>query len=256
MRDNKDFIQNITLEYFSNKLTQDKINGSKSIKDKINKSDIKFYKKRIIHFTKELLKNEKQDNIHSNIPTNIENIFYNYIYTVIEHFKQEDLTDILQREHNSKNSISNDNSSNMSNMNIPDIELSESEMIEGTIEGLTQSTPSLNEQIPLDINKINDILINHKIDKTINNINNTLDNFVIKNNIETKNFDINSDISNNTNNTNNKLPQIKKIFLKEPEFKYKGMKKEEINKLKEKENKRKLKKEQKEKKENKEKEEK
>lgn len=217
MRDNKDFIQNITLEYFSNKLTQDKINGNKSVKDKINKSDIKFYKKRIIHFTKELLKNEKQ----MNTSNSIENTFYNYIYTIIEHFKEEDRTDILQREHNNEVSNCNNkdkkllNEYDISNMNISDIDLSD-----------TETT---------DINKINNILINTKIEQ---NTNNTLDTFIIKKN--TQNI-VDFDTSNNNNI--NKLPQIKKIFLKEPEFKYKGMKKEEIDKLKEKEKKRKIKKE-------------
>ena len=58
-----------------------------------NNEDIKFYKKRIIHLTKQLLKKETKTT-----PV-IEALFNNYIKEVIEHFKFTDKKELMQKEY-------------------------------------------------------------------------------------------------------------------------------------------------------------
>ena len=117
-------INDLTLQYFSNKnyLNQKTINqNNKSNNDvNINKKEIKFYRKRIMDFTKKMLRNEIDLN---NINNNIEASYYEYINVLIEDFKINDKRDLLQAEFNNfitdvsmSNNIKND-INNLENIN-------------------------------------------------------------------------------------------------------------------------------------------
>ena len=83
----------IDLLYFSNTYGLKKIaEKEEQKKDIINKEDKKFYKKRIIQLTKDLLKGKGDNNI-------INASFNAYIKTAIEHFKFIDKKEIMQEEY-------------------------------------------------------------------------------------------------------------------------------------------------------------
>ena len=83
----------IDLLYFSNTYGLKKIaEKEEQKKDIINKEDKKFYKKRIIQLTKDLLKGKCDNNI-------INASFNAYIKTAIEHFKFIDKKEIIQEEY-------------------------------------------------------------------------------------------------------------------------------------------------------------
>ena len=83
----------IDLLYFSNTYGLKKIaEKEEQKKDIINKEDKKFYKKRIIQLTKDLLKGKGDNNI-------INASFTAYIKTAIEHFKFIDKKEIMQEEY-------------------------------------------------------------------------------------------------------------------------------------------------------------
>ena len=58
-----------------------------------SKEDIKFYRKRIIHFTKQLLKNEQETT------PEIKALFNDYIGKIIENFKFTDKKELMQKEY-------------------------------------------------------------------------------------------------------------------------------------------------------------
>tara|TARA_B100000073_G_scaffold4197_1_gene3366 strand:- start:948 stop:1442 length:495 start_codon:yes stop_codon:yes gene_type:complete len=99
---------NIDLLYLTNYL------DNKKIKEKeIKKKEIKFYKKRILQVTKDLLKGEK-------ITEDVNSSYNDYIRTLIDHFKFIDKKDIIQEEYQNLNydiSLNIDNSFNMMEMN-------------------------------------------------------------------------------------------------------------------------------------------
>lgn len=83
----------IDLLYFSNTYGLKKIaEKEEQKKDIINKEDKKFYRKRIIQLTKDLLKGKGDNNI-------INASFNAYIKTAIEHFKFIDKKEIMQEEY-------------------------------------------------------------------------------------------------------------------------------------------------------------
>ncbi len=99
---------NIDLLYLTNYL------DNKKIKEKeIKKKEIKFYKKRILQVTKDLLKGEQ-------ITEDVNSSHNDYIRTLIDHFKFIDKKDIIQEEYQNLNtdiSLNIDNSFNMMEMN-------------------------------------------------------------------------------------------------------------------------------------------
>ena len=83
----------IDLMYFTNHQARKRINEKEQEdKNKISKEDKKFYKKRIIQLTKDLLKKECDNNI-------INASFNAYINTAIEYFKFIDKEEIMQEEY-------------------------------------------------------------------------------------------------------------------------------------------------------------
>jgi hypothetical protein len=92
----EDFINQITLDCLINKEVYDKMIIMKKQKN-VNKKDKKFYRKRILNLTKELLL--KKDDDYSEINPDIKFCFDNYVKTCIHYFKIIDNNDIIQQEY-------------------------------------------------------------------------------------------------------------------------------------------------------------
>ena len=82
-----------SLTYLTNPLYQQIIKQQKEIKAASNKSDIKFYRKRISSLTKDMLKGEIPDNDY------IKSIYDTYVNGLIKYFKMVDTTDIIQKQY-------------------------------------------------------------------------------------------------------------------------------------------------------------
>ena len=83
----------IDLLYFTNNQARRKmVEKEEEEKNKISKGDKKFYKKRIIQLTKDLLKKESDNNI-------INSSFNAYIKTAIDFFQFIDKKEIMQDEY-------------------------------------------------------------------------------------------------------------------------------------------------------------
>jgi hypothetical protein len=92
----EDLINQITLDCLINKEVYEKMHEFKKQKI-INKKDKKFYRKRILNLTRELLL--KKDDDYSEINPDIKYSFDNYIKTCIHYFKIIDNNDIIQEEY-------------------------------------------------------------------------------------------------------------------------------------------------------------
>ena len=93
------YVDEITLECLMNKEQYAKhIKKEPVVTTKVNKSDRKFYKKRIYDLTKQLLNNEP---VSENIFPDVTNGFQNYIKACVDYFKTLDKTDILQEDYQS-----------------------------------------------------------------------------------------------------------------------------------------------------------
>jgi len=95
--DIKNIIKQISIDYLINNLSnknKKNIYSSCEVKE-INNKDKKFYKKRILHITKEMLNNVYDDEIKEDV------LFYfnKYINVLIKYFKIKDKNDILQEEY-------------------------------------------------------------------------------------------------------------------------------------------------------------
>ena len=98
----------IDLLYLTNYLDNKKIK-----ENEIKKKEIKFYKKRILQATKDLLKGEM-------ITEDVNESYNDYIRTLIDHFKFIDKKDMIQEEYKNLDtdiSLNIDNSFNMMEMN-------------------------------------------------------------------------------------------------------------------------------------------
>jgi hypothetical protein len=113
----ENIINQITLDCLINKEVYEKMYITKKQRI-VNKKDKKFYRKRILNLTRELLL--KKDNDYSEINPDIKFSFDNYIKTCIHYFKIIDNNDIIQEEYkeydaefdkNTNNQIVNDNTS-------------------------------------------------------------------------------------------------------------------------------------------------
>jgi hypothetical protein len=108
-------INQITIDCLINKTIYDKYMQS-NITKLNNRKDKKFYRKRILSLTKELLINQEPENLFPDIKY----CFENYVNTCIQYFKTIDNNDILQEDYST---ILNetylddlDNLSNLSNL--------------------------------------------------------------------------------------------------------------------------------------------
>jgi hypothetical protein len=91
----EDYVNQITLSYLMNK--EQYKNHLENSKMKIaTRKDKKFYRKRILNLTKDFLLFKEND---TNILSDVNCAFENYVKTCIEYFKILDKTDILQEEY-------------------------------------------------------------------------------------------------------------------------------------------------------------
>ena len=198
MADNiNDIIHNITIEYLINKQYHNFFKKDGEILISINKRDKKFYKKRILNVTCDLFLNDDVK-----VSPDVKESYNNYIKHCIEYFKMLDKCDIIQNEYNDKKIIENE----VEIKQIIENENDDDDENENIKDGIIEST-----NLPTNIisnnnhyNNANSILFNKP-----NKIN-TLDNFVKKIHIE------NNKIPEN-------IPRKKKINLKDPLLKFKGI---------------------------------
>lgn len=99
--DDEEYINKITLKYLINNTLNNKLK-TKNNNIKINDSDINFYKKRILNTTREFLKVETDPSYNSIYREDkynfLRSILMNYTYNLINHFKHEDIKDIIQEQ--------------------------------------------------------------------------------------------------------------------------------------------------------------
>jgi hypothetical protein len=106
----QDFVSKVTFDCLINKAQYAKYLEYKGSISKNNSKDKKFYRRRISDLTKQLLSNEKPDNLMPDVKF----AFENYINSCISFFKVLDKTDILQEDYSGleidvKNEINIDN---------------------------------------------------------------------------------------------------------------------------------------------------
>jgi hypothetical protein len=92
----ENIIHQITLDCLINKEVYEKMQHLKREKN-VNRKDKKFYRKRILNLTRELLL--KKDDDYSEINPDIKFAFDNYVKTCIQYFKIIDNNDIIQEEY-------------------------------------------------------------------------------------------------------------------------------------------------------------
>lgn len=87
-----DYLLQVTLDYLSNnkKTLEDKKHKNASRKDK------KFYRKRILSLTRDMLIFKDEDTIYPDV----KNAFEHYVKTCVEYFKTQDESDIIQDDYN------------------------------------------------------------------------------------------------------------------------------------------------------------
>lgn len=86
---NNNNINSLTLEYFSN-IGYCKYLNKTDYEKRVSKSDKKFYRKRIINSTRNMLKDQFENET-------LKEIFNKYIFSLISHYKILDTTEILQK---------------------------------------------------------------------------------------------------------------------------------------------------------------
>lgn len=114
--DNK--TNNMTLTYLTNPVYSscfNKCSNNNKIEKKYKEDDIKFYKKRVINITKNMIRGIYESDI-------LKNIFHNYIDNIIDHIKTIDEISIIQEEYsdveiNDKNFTRINNEFDISNSN-------------------------------------------------------------------------------------------------------------------------------------------
>jgi hypothetical protein len=176
-----------SLTYLTNPLYQQIIKQQKEIKSASNKSDIKFYRKRITSLTKDMLKGEIPDNSY------IKSIYETYVSGLIKYFKMVDTSDIIQKQYNdevTQNTEITENVSNTANVS--------------NTENVFNSEDDISTIKEVSIDKADDLLMRRISGPS------TLDNFVIK--------------VDNTNPDTRIIPVILDVDLKEPSLKKKGVK--------------------------------
>jgi len=95
LEDSNPYIHQLTLECMMNRQQYEKYMNSKET-FKLNKKDQKFYRKRILALTRDLL---YETDPSANILPDIKHTFQNYVKTCIQYFKSQDKSDILQEDY-------------------------------------------------------------------------------------------------------------------------------------------------------------
>ena len=109
------YIENVTIQYLLNPNLQNQIIKNNTILSKDFNDDVKFYKKRIGQYVKDICKdiNSETFEISTNDKTKLSCI--NFIKNLIEDYKFNDTKDILQEEYEEYNVIDNYDISNINN---------------------------------------------------------------------------------------------------------------------------------------------
>jgi hypothetical protein len=181
-----DFLNQVSLDFLINKKQYKNHSTSfteNTINKKINKKDKKFYRRRILNLTKDLLSKETESEISSEIPPDIKYMFDNFIKACVHYFKILDRNDIIQEDYNEfKDKIKENNEINDESHKILK---EENEKL--LMRSVKMSTPSLDNFIKInmtkqskeliipqqkEINLKDPILKNKGIDKKKNIINN------------------------------------------------------------------------------------
>lgn len=113
------YIENVTIQYLLNPNLQNQIIKNNTILSKDFNDDVKFYKKRISQYVKDICKdiNNETFEIGTNDKTKLACI--NFIKNLIEDYKFNDTKDILQEDYEEYNVINNyDISNNASNIEL------------------------------------------------------------------------------------------------------------------------------------------
>jgi hypothetical protein len=198
-----------SLTYLTNPLYQKSMKKHTQPTKSNNKSDIKFYRKRITALTKDMLKGEIPDNNF------IKTIYETYVNGLIQYFKMVDTSDIIQQQYVEANEVG-PNGIGANGIGANGIGSNALYTIE--------EVSSEEDTNGVDTNGVDaNAVIKNTVDKkeiTINNMNDrlmrkpvgvaTLDNFVIKQPNESKDTRI--------------IPFIIEVDLKEPSLKKKGVK--------------------------------
>ena len=169
-------VEKINREYLTNNM--DNIVRNKCVI--VKKKDKKFYRKRILALTKNLLSNDESD-----VPSEIERYFKEYIGSCIDYFKTVDNNDLRQDEYR-----------------YMDEDKDEDKLTNGDYLEVDESMLNT-DNCDTSSNNIDSLLI-RKI-----NVANTLDNFVIRNSSKKKVI----------------IPKKKKVNLRDPSLKTKGTEK-------------------------------
>ena len=169
-------VEKINREYLTNNM--DNVIRNKCVI--VKKKDKKFYRKRILALTKNLLSNDETD-----VPSEIERYFKEYIGSCIDYFKTVDNNDLRQDEYR-----------------YMDEDKDEDKLTNGEYLEVDDSILDT-DNCDTSSNNIDSLLI-RKI-----NVANTLDNFVIKNSSKKKVI----------------IPKKKKVNLRDPSLKTKGTEK-------------------------------
>jgi hypothetical protein len=93
--DQNTYIHQLTLECMMNRQQYEKYMNSKET-SMLKKKDQKFYRKRILALTRDLL---YETDPSANILPDIKHTFQNYVKTCVEYFKSQDKSDILQEDY-------------------------------------------------------------------------------------------------------------------------------------------------------------
>jgi len=107
------YIENVTIQYLLNRNLQNQIIKNNTILNKDFNDDVKFYKKRIGQYVKDICKdiNSETFEISTNDKTKLACI--NFIKNLIEDYKFNDTKDILQEDYEEYNVIDNYDISNL-----------------------------------------------------------------------------------------------------------------------------------------------
>ena len=97
------YIENVTIQYLLNPNLQNQITKNNIIFSKDLNDDVKFYKKRIIQYIKDLCKNITNETFENSTNDKTKLSCINFIKNLIEDYKFNDTTDILQEDYEEYN---------------------------------------------------------------------------------------------------------------------------------------------------------
>lgn len=110
------YIENVTIKYLLNPNLQSQILKNNSILNKEFNDDVKFYKKRINQYVKDICKEITCETFEINTNDKTKLTCISFIKSLIEEYKFNDTKDILQKDYEEYNVINNyDISNNISN---------------------------------------------------------------------------------------------------------------------------------------------